>query len=312
MAENDKDNLKVWEYVEQLYKEDTDVREALLGLYNTEDQVKVFGSLAEGAFLARSISNGNMTIEVDTGTEIGYITEKMFNDSAMFVPLEEQGNPGFFNIKSCKELKNAITPLWRDVCETCFKDDGLFHHPSIAHIEITRGDGDAPEFLKDAHIEGPSVTSEYPFKSGNLIKMFNIVHGIDINEVVLDDITMSQDTVLCLKVNAWPSATTTTPTNESAFFAKSNSRNKWIKDETMTQILQGGFHVVPKSTNQSDGRIITSEWRLSFSQAEGILSDSLSEFQKKCYLVAKIIFTIISKRLKMLEGPKGEYYLLIL
>ena len=36
----------------------------------------------------------------------------------------------------------------------------------------------------------------------------------------------------------------------------------------------------------------TSEWRLSFSLAEKVLSESLSEFQKECYLVAKIVFYI--------------------
>ena len=321
MAKNNKDSFKIWEYVERLYATDTAVREALLVYFGhsaetfveTEKHVinsKIFGSLAEGAFIARSICNGNMTIEVDVGKEIGHISEEMFNDSTIFMSLENEGKPGFFKIKSCREVKNTLIPQFRDDYKMCFKEDEYFHHPTVEHMGVIRSDQNAPEFFKDAHIEGPSVTLEYPFKSGNLVKLLNIVHSSDISGRSFDDITMSQDYVLCLKVNSWPSSTTitttktiTTPKNGSDFIAKSNPKSKWIKEETMNQIIQQGFHLVPKSSSQIDGHIITSEWRLSFSQAEGILSDSLSEFQKKCYLVAKIIFYI---NFKNIEDGRGD------
>ena len=60
-------------------------------------------------------------------------------------------------------------------------------------------------------------------------------------------------------------------------------------------IKENGCHLVPKASLPNSS--CTDEWRLSFSSAEIILSEQLSDFQKKCYLVVKTIFYINFKEL---------------
>ena len=63
----------------------------------------------------------------------------------------------------------------------------------------------------------------------------------------------------------------------------------WPCNEVVTEIASKGCHVVPigNEVGDSANRL---DWRLSFSQAEGILADNLPQNARKVYLIAKAIF----------------------
>eukprot|EP00111_Clytia_hemisphaerica_P004228 TCONS_00012083-protein len=85
------------------------------------------------------------------------------------------------------------------------------------------------------------------------------------------------DNVPCLHLEFWPDFVT-------PWF---NKNRYWPKPEVMAQIHQEGCHLVWKSADDEKA-----SWRLSFSQAEIILARERSVFQKKCFLLAKLIFTV--------------------
>ena len=60
----------------------------------------------------------------------------------------------------------------------------------------------------------------------------------------------------------------------------------WPPMSLLEEVLQVGYHVVPKSQTSSQGEI---EWRVSFSQAEGILMRSIpkNSWCKQCYRIFK-------------------------
>ena len=88
---------------------------------------------------------------------------------------------------------------------------------------------------------------------------------------------MNNDMVPCLHLDFWPNIV-------QPWFEK---QRYWPKPEIMAEIHQKGCHLVWKSV---DGE--QASWRLSFSQAEVILARERSVFQKKCFLLAKLIFTV--------------------
>ena len=90
----------------------------------------------------------------------------------------------------------------------------------------------------------------------------------------------NHDKVPCLHLDFWPEFV-------KPWFKK---QRYWPKPEVMAEIHQKGCHLVWKSL---DGEQAC--WRLSFSQAEIILARERSVFQKKCFLLAKLIFTAQTK-----------------
>ena len=67
----------------------------------------------------------------------------------------------------------------------------------------------------------------------------------------------------------------------------------WPEKKTVSQIVSGGCHIVPKSPRGENN----DEWKISFSAAELILSKTLTEFQRKCYLAAKTIYYTVIKNM---------------
>lgn len=82
----------------------------------------------------------------------------------------------------------------------------------------------------------------------------------------------------------------------------------WPDEETFARIKTYGSFIVPKSTSSEKEKAGDNyEWRISFSGAEIILSQSLTEFQRKCYLVAKCIYYTTIKKI---DGDKfGSYFI---
>lgn len=92
------------------------------------------------------------------------------------------------------------------------------------------------------------------------------------------------DHVPCFHLQFWPSVALKWPDRKPRY---------WPEKKTVSQIVSGGCHIVPKSPRGENNN----EWRTSFSAAELILSKTLTKFQRKCYLVAKTIYYTVIKNI---------------
>ena len=88
---------------------------------------------------------------------------------------------------------------------------------------------------------------------------------------------MSIDIVAYLQINFWPEVT-------AEWFLRDRH---WPDLKTLGEIRKAKCGLVRKSIGDEK-----KAWRLSFSEAEGILANRQSHFQKKSYLLAKLIFTL--------------------
>ena len=73
----------------------------------------------------------------------------------------------------------------------------------------------------------------------------------------------------------------------------SREQRCWPNKEIVERIISNGCHIVPKSPRGESNN----EWRISFSAAELELSQTLTQFQRKCFLVAKLIYYLVIKRI---------------
>ena len=64
------------------------------------------------------------------------------------------------------------------------------------------------------------------------------------------------------------------------------SQRVWPKQSEIPAIVKKGFHVVPKSKTEEEGK----QWRYSFSSAESDMAKLRNENQQKCFLLFKSIF----------------------
>ena len=83
--------------------------------------------------------------------------------------------------------------------------------------------------------------------------------------------------VVCLRLNFWPNITL-------EWFQR---ERYWPDPETLCGIRVIGCTLVRKAIADEE-----KTWRLSFSEAEGILANHQTPFQKMSYLLAKLIFTL--------------------
>ena len=92
------------------------------------------------------------------------------------------------------------------------------------------------------------------------------------------------DHVLSIHLSFWPDIASNWPVREPRY---------WPNKETVERITSNGYHIVPKSPRGESNN----EWRISFSAAELELSQTLTQFQRKCFLVAKLIYYVVIKRI---------------
>ena len=129
-----------------------------------------------------------------------------------------------------------------------------------------------------------------------LIKLFNLIRKMgyiphaDIKEFGY----LYFDHVICFHLCFWPAIASAWPLREPRY---------WPNKETVEKIISGGCHIVPKSPRGKS----SSEWRISFSAAELELSHTLTQFQRKCFLVAKLIYYVVVKRID--PDVFGSYFL---
>ena len=130
----------------------------------------------------------------------------------------------------------------------------------------------------------------------SLIKLFNLIRKMgyiphaDIKEFGY----VYFDHVPCFHLHFWPAIASIWPLREPRY---------WPSKETVEKIVSNGCHIVPKSPRGKS----SNEWRISFSAAELELSHSLTQFQRKCFLVAKLIYYVVVKRID--PDVFGSYFL---
>lgn len=81
----------------------------------------------------------------------------------------------------------------------------------------------------------------------------------------------------------------------------------WPKQELISEIMSEGCHVVPVSHHQSGDSLFQTEWRLSFSNAEKKLIDSLTIEQRQSYIMAKLVMKQVIQEMKdNLQEPSAK------
>ena len=77
----------------------------------------------------------------------------------------------------------------------------------------------------------------------------------------------------------------------------------WPQQELISEIVSEGCHVVPVSHHHNGDRVLETEWRLSFSNAEKKLVDSLTIEQRQSYIMAKLIMKQVLQEIKDSQEP---------
>lgn len=72
----------------------------------------------------------------------------------------------------------------------------------------------------------------------------------------------------------------------------------WPRQELISEIMSEGCHVVPVSHHQNGDSLAQTEWRLSFSNAERKLVDSLTVKQRQSYIMAKLVMKQVIQKMK--------------
>ena len=103
------------------------------------------------------------------------------------------------------------------------------------------------------------------------------------------------DRVYCLTYPRWP--------EQASEWIRRQRLSCWPPQSLIDKITTRGCHFVPVSHIESKNPDI--EWRYSFSEAELLLSQSLTNSQKQCYVILKIFCKFLLKGLPMWQ----TYYL---
>ena len=147
-------------------------------------------------------------------------------------------------------------------------------HPGYARL-ISTG--------KDIENENcPLYKSSYAFLRPSKLKSDQSYHGPSVhNDFTMDktSVVPSSDLVMCLSYPHWPK-----PAEEWLHRPRPSG---WPPRDLIDRIAAGGCHFVPVAHANSTSPDI--EWRYSFSKAEVLLANSLSDFQKHVFILFKIL-----------------------
>ena len=79
------------------------------------------------------------------------------------------------------------------------------------------------------------------------------------------------------------------PVSIAADWSKRVAKGNWPEKAIVDEVLNGGFHLVPK-TSKSKAGDSDADFRISFSTSETVLAQSLTRFQKECYRIFKMYY----------------------
>ena len=124
------------------------------------------------------------------------------------------------------------------------------------------------------------ISEAYVIDTVNLIQKIGYIPYADIAEFGY----LYFDHVPSIHLNFWPTL--------ALEWIQKDVRH-WPDSKILEKITSEGCHIVPKSPRGENNN----EWRISFSSAELTLSGTLNPFQRKCYLVGKVIYYLAIKRI---------------
>ena len=146
-------------------------------------------------------------------------------------------------------------------------------------------------YLKKLVLKLRSETNEiYIMRIFNLIRAMGYIPYANIMEFG----NLHFDNVSCFHLTFWP---------KLALEWSQRQRRNWPDSKIVKKITSEGCHIVPKSPRGQNNN----EWRISFSSAEMTLSNTLSPFQRKCFLVGKSIYYVVIKRIN--PDIFGSYFI---
>ena len=169
-----------------------------------------------------------------------------------------------------KTDENSFSNVSVDLDELCFKafprDDENINISSLHQLI--------------AQLKSNDMNASGMIQVCNLIQIMGYVPYADIKEFG----HLYFDHVPCFHLGFWPAVASAWPTKDPRF---------WPNKEIVDKVISSGCHIVPKSSRGES----TNEWRISFSAAEFELSHTLTQFQRKCYLVAKAAYYVVVKKI---------------
>ncbi|XP_066913210.1 uncharacterized protein [Clytia hemisphaerica] len=299
-------------YLETIFELDTEISQLVRersSSYVKEGESFLSGSVTEGGFIPRFMATNEL--ELDEMNTIGHIP---LSESQTFLESID-GYPGYFRLRSCDELYQCLTAHESVMYEWLHPlSEKYFRLPTEIMQHRKEAIFEKSPVEVSSTVQGPSLNTHTmadldALQKGiaNLVKAKKnadtervgmpptIIQAIGNTELPSKMWSSSMDFVLCFKLHFWPACA-------SRWF---NEKHDWISQETLNKIKQDGCHLVPKPIHRRVD-IKSNEWRISFSVAEKTLSAALTRFQKKCYLVSKMIFY---QQFKALEDSITERHL---
>ena len=163
-------------------------------------------------------------------------------------------------------IKKADLDLMFEVPEEQFDGKDRFIQTEGVHPGYFRYSGRETDFaLGIAH-----AVCDFPQLMGQM-------HG---PSVMANTPLKAVDHVIAFKFFGWPEV--------AQEFCSRDRPSGWPSNQLVTEIVQGGCHMVLKPHNFTD-KDVHNEWRLSFSIAEKKLATSLTKTQKMAYVLFKIL-----------------------
>ena len=261
------------DYISKLYEHDELVRNYWHYVQNFfPGYYMLSGSMAEGACICRLVGPSKR-LEVDKMVP--------FNATEGDITLMPTEHVGFYNVS------------YNDKLLLNFAQQNI-EFPSMVYECFSKGSSPSIASIVKAEIHNKYIT-----QYREAAKEFGLIPKLNSDEVfslISSYTSPDMDDVSCIHLKEWP---------HLAFSSFKGRRRYWPEKEVLTKIKSLGCHLVPKYFNS------IYDWRISFSQAEIILSKEQNSFQRKCYLLAKLIFYAGIKQFKdKKSGKKMSSYLL--
>ena len=266
-------NYTFSDYVSKLYEHDELVRNYWHYVQNLfPGYYMLSGSMAEGACICRLVGPSKR-LEVD----------KMipFNATEGNITLMPTEHVGFYHVSYNDKLLLNFAQHQTEFPSMVYECFSKGSSPSIASIVKAE------------------IHNKYIKQYREAAKEFELTLKLNSDEVfslISSYTSPDMDDVSCIHLKEWPNL---------AFSSFKIRKRYWPEKEVLTKIESGGCHLVPKYFDS------VYDWRISFSQAEIILSKEQNSFQRKCYLLAKLIFYADIKQFQdKKSGKKMSSYLL--
>ena len=254
------------DYISKLYEHDELVRNYWHYVQNFfPGYYMLSGSMAEGACICRLVGPSKR-LEVDKMVP--------FNATEGDITLMPTEHVGFYNVS------------YNDKLLLNFAQQNI-EFPSMVYECFSKGSSPSIASIVKAEIHNKYIT-----QYREAAKEFGLIPKLNSDEVfslISSYTSPDMDDVSCIHLKEW---------SHLAFSSFKRRRRYWPEKEVLTKIKSLGCHLVPKYFNS------IYDWRISFSQAEIILSKEQNSFQRKCYLLAKLIFYAGIKQFKDKKSGK--------